>query len=237
MKVLVAVLSTRTPPWGQMIATSKATWDSVDVPDVETVYYVAEPESPLEDRVVGFQVRESYATMGHKNLMAWRWMLEHSDFDFMARVNASCYVHKARLLEHCRSFPTSGVIAGGQVLSHNGEPPWLWGGHQMILSRDVVQAFVDQPEKWPHHEMEDVAMSHGAVALGYNLVSDSVACAIDRMGPEEWRVVSSNGNSFHFTYWADVAKLDTQVFFRVKQDQRRDEDTMIMKELFKNLIP
>lgn len=236
MKALIAVISTRTPPYGEMIDTSKTTWDSTDVPGVETIYYVGEPESPLQDRVIGFPIRDSYANMGYKNLLAWKWMLDHSDFDFMARINASCYVHKARLMEHCREFPSTGVIAGG-VVSDPNRPAWLWGGHQFILSRDVVQALVDHPEAWNHTEMEDVAMSHAAAKLGFSLTQDHVACAFDRMGPNEWRVVSSNGNCFSFSDWSDVVKLDKQVFFRVKQDQRRHEDTMVMKELFKNLTP
>lgn len=237
MKVLIAVISTRTPPYGEMIETSKATWDSVDVPGVETVFYVGEPESPLTDRVIGFPIKEAYRTMGHKNLQAWRWMLEHSDFDFMARVNASCYVHKARLLAHCADLLPVNYLAGSIYQGDEKRPTWLWGGHQFLLSRDVVQAMVDNPQVWNHEEMDDVALSHAATALGVSFAQGEHACAIDRMGPDLWRVVSTNGRNFEFTDWADVAKLDSQHFFRVKQDQRRHEDAMIMKELFKHLTP
>ena len=89
MKILISVLSVRTPPYGQMIDTSKATWDSIEVPGVETIYYVGEPDTPLADKVLGTPVKEGYATIGHKNLIAWKWMLENRQFDFMARVNAS----------------------------------------------------------------------------------------------------------------------------------------------------
>lgn len=233
MKVLIAVLSTRESPYGEMIETSKATWDSVDVPGVETIFYVGHPASPLHEKVLGVPVHESLFTIGHKNLQAWKWMLDNIEFDFMARVNASCYVHKARLLEHCRSLLPAGLITGGQVRSDHGEPVWLWGGHQMILSRDVVQAMVDHPEAWPHTEMDDVAMSRAAVTLGFELAADNIACSIDRVSPDEWQV----SHAFSFTDWADVAKLDRQVFFRVKQDLRRHEDAIVMKNLFANLLP
>lgn len=237
MKVLIAVISTRTPPWGEMIDTSKATWDSVDVPGVETIYYVGEPGSELNDRVVGFPIPEGYRTMGHKNLQAWKWMLEHSDFDFMARINASCYVHKVRLLEHCKGLVPWKYLAGSIYQGDEKRPTWLWGGHQFLLSRDVVQSFVDNPEVWNHAEMDDVALSHAATALGVPFVHGNHACAIDHLDSGLWRVCSTNDQNFEFTDWADVAKLETQHFFRCKIDLRRHEDAVVMKNLFENLIP
>lgn len=237
MKVLVAVLSTRSHPYGEMIETSKATWDSVDVPGVETVFYVGEPKSDLNDRVIGFPVRESYHTMGHKNLQGWKWMLDNRDFDFMARVNASCYVHKARLKAHCDTLTPEKYLAGSIYQGDQKRPTWLWGGHQFLLSRDVVQALVDNPQVWNHAEMDDVALSHAATALGVPFAHGDHACAIDHLADGSWRVVSTNGNNFAFTDWADVAKLDTQIFFRCKIDLKRHEDALVMRELFKHLIP
>lgn len=230
MKVLIAAISSRQPPWGAMIDTSKETWDSVDVPGVETIYYVGSPASPLQKQVLGVPVNESYHSMGRKNLLAWEWMLENREWDFMARVNASCFVHKPRLLDLCATLPTSGLVQGSIV--GGTDPPWMWGGYQFILSRDVVQALVDKSHVWPHNEMEDVALSHATRLLGYEFMQSREACSIDRTGENEWLTISNNGNSFSFTDWADVRKLDTQVFFRVKQDQRRHEDADIMKRLY-----
>jgi hypothetical protein len=235
-KVLIAVLSVRTPPYGQMIHTSKATWDAVEVPGVETIYYVAEPESALHDQVIGFPIKEGYYRIGYKNLLAWKWMLENRDFDFLVRPNASCYVHKPRLLARCSHLPTSDLLYGS-VVSDPNRRPWLWGGHQFIMSRDVVQKVVDNPQVWNHSEIEDVALSHAASDLGIPFTQTLDACAIDRIGPNDRRVISTNGNSFHFSDWADVSKLDTQIFFRVKQDYDRHEDAVVMQNLLKYLTP
>lgn len=236
MKALIAVISSRHPPYGEMIETSKETWDSFDVPGVETVFYVGSPGSPLTDRVIGIPVDESIYSMGHKNLLAWGWMLDTYDFDFMARVNASCYVHKTRLLETCRDHPTVGFLSGGIVNDPN-RPPWLWGGQQFVMSRDVVQALVDNPQVWNHGEMEDVALSHAATALGFSFTQGKHACSIDPTPDGRWRVVSNNGESFEFFDWKDVSKLDTQVFFRVKQDLNRHKEAGIMHELKRHLKP
>lgn len=236
MKVLISVLSVRAAPYGQMIETSKATWDSVEVHDMETIFYVGEPDTPLTDRVLGTPVKEAYKTIGYKNLAAWKWMLENRDFDFMARVNASCYVHKERLRDHCMDYPATGFLCGSIVKDPN-RAPWMWGGHQFVMSRDVVQSLVDNPQVWNHSEIEDVALSHAATALGIPFTQCKDACAFDRLSEDRWRVISVNGNNFEFTDWRDVEKLDDQVFFRVKRDGARHEDAMIMNELLKNLKP
>ena len=236
MKLLIAVLSVRTPPYGQMIETSKATWDSIEVPCVETIYYVGSPDTPLEDRVLGTPVQEAYKTIGYKNLHAWKWMLENRDFDFLARPNASCYVHKARLHDHCKGLTPHNYLAGSVVPGSPERPTWMWGGHQFLMSRDVVQKLVENPQVWNHAEIEDVALSHAATALGIPFTHGDHACAIDKM-EDGWRVISTNGNNFEFTDWADVAKLHEQHFFRVKQDLHRDRDAVVMNELLRNLEP
>jgi hypothetical protein len=237
MKVLVAVLSSRQPPWGEMIATSHTTWDAVDVPGVETIYYVGEPESALENKVVGFPVPEGYNTMGRKNLLAWKWMLDNYEFDFMARVNASCYVHKARLHAHCQDLLPFKYLAGSIYQGDEKRATWMWGGHQFLMSRDVVEALVMHPETWNHAEMDDVALSHAATALGVPFTHGNHACAIDKLENEKWRVVSTDGTNFEFTEWSAVAELTNQFFFRCKIDLKRHIDATVMRKLQKHLLP
>jgi hypothetical protein len=237
MKVLIAALSSRQPPWGQMINTSMATWDSTDIPGIETVYYVGEPESALQNKVVGFPVPEAYKTMGRKNLLAWEWMLDNHDFDFMARVNASCYVHKARLLAHCQDLIPFKYLAGSIYQGDEKRATWLWGGHQFLMSRDVVEALVMNPDTWNHDEMDDVALSHAATALGVPFVHGDHACAIDKLDGNLWRVVSTNGQNFEFAKWEDVVQLTHPFFFRCKIDLRRHLDAFVMRELQYHLKP
>lgn len=236
MKALIAVLSTRSHPYGEMIGSAKATWDSVDVPGVETIFYVGEPQSDLNDGVLGTPVRDRYGTIGHKNIAAWKWMLDNRDFDFMARVNASCYVHKARLLARCEEYPKTGFLSGGIVEDPN-RPHWLWGGYQFVMSRDVVQTLVDNADKWDHNLMEDMALSYLATTCGIPFSNSRDSCSIDRVGNDEWMAVSTGGMAFKFKDWKDLAKLSDRIFFRVKQDQRRHEDAMVMQKLFENLTP
>lgn len=237
MKVLIAVISNTEHPYGAMIATSMRTWDSVRVDGVETIFYVGGDTLGFKNRTLTVPVKEALNTMGHKNLHAWEWMLANREWDFMARVNASCFVHKPRLLARCGELPASGFICGGVVRSDNGAPEWMWGGHQFVMSRDVVQALVDHKEVWPHDQMDDVALSYAARDLGFEFNQNQNACSIDRMGRDEWRAVATNGEAFCFTNWEDVRKLTTQIFFRVKQDQMRHEDAVVMRHLHDQYHP
>jgi hypothetical protein len=169
---------------------------------------------------------EDYKTIGYKNLLAFEWALA-MPWDFMARVNASCYVHKRRLLEHVQALPTRGLVRG--ICS----PPtpacgvnrrFMWGGGQFILSRDVVEAFVRKQDHWRHDVMEDVAMSELAQDLGFSLDCDGLVATVHRDGDKR-ELLCYNGGE------------DEQFFFRVKYDPDRSVDALTMRELKATLPP
>jgi hypothetical protein len=53
-RVLILVVSSQNPPYDRMYQTSCETWDSIDVPGVETVYYFSEPMQPNTDTEIYF---------------------------------------------------------------------------------------------------------------------------------------------------------------------------------------
>ena len=237
MKVLIGVISSRMYPWARMIQTSKRTWDSVDVPGVETIYYVGAPVSPLEDRVIGFDIADNLHTMGRKNLAFFRWALAR-EWDFLARTNASCFTDKARLLKYCNSLPRTRLVVGGMV--ERASPAWMWGGYQFLLSRDVVEAIVANADQWDHLQMDDVALSRMVFGLGYEHTPMDRACSLNatrREGEHDWLLYGSDGNHCSFSDFraAALARSD-KIFFRVKQDGARHLDAVIMHELHDHYI-
>jgi len=213
-----------------MIGVAKDTWDSIDVPGVSTTFHLGSPAQPLQDRVIAFDVYDSLATLGHRNLASFRYLLEHdATWDYLARTNSSCYVSKRRLLAFCQDLPTTGAVVGGVV--GGTEPPWMWGGLQYIFSRDVVQAIVNNAASWNHRDMEDVAMSRLVLSLGYD-VHERLGCGVIDVVDGRWRFMShSTLPSFMFDDVSDI-KAQTDVhFIRVKQDRQRHLDKWLMQEL------
>lgn len=228
--VLIYVLSAHTFPYEQMIQTSMQTWDRDYVHGTTTKFYCGYPIINTY-RIVSVPVEESYANIGHKNLEAFRRALEW-DWDYMARPNASCYVHKERLLAHCQGLPSSGVITGvfAPPTPHCGVTrPWLWGGGQIIFSRDVVEAIVRNGHLWKHHLIEDVAIGELVQDLGFIPDTTLPTCSVNK-NPGDWTLISYNGESKSGTF-EDIIKDTTHFFFRCKYDPDRTVDREIMYSL------
>ncbi len=238
--VLVFVLSSHTAPYGAMINTAMATWDAEPLDGTKTVYYCGKPTGNDTDRIISFYVENELATIGKKTLMAFRHALQWP-WDYLARPNASCYVHKRRLLEHCQNLPELGLISGVGSEPHWAcgiKRPFLWGGGQFIFSRDVVVGLLANEAMMRHDIMEDVALSELARECGFDLDGTGRMCSIDKDGDKGWNVTAYGGKpGFHFSDWKDVAQADDQFFWRCKHDPDRNVDALVMRLLKEHLPP
>lgn len=231
-KVLILVVSSQKKPYRVMVDTALDTWDKVEVDGVETIYYFGEPVKDNASKFIYFPIREGYDTMGYKMLDAFEWVLKNKEFDYIARVNSSCYVDKKELKKFIETLPTEMVFAGVEV---KDETKWCWGGCQFILSKDVVKMVVENKDKWNHSVMEDMALSHVVNQIGIEYTKGRSA-SIDKM-VDGWRVLCYNGNQecFIFNDFKDLRNLNNQFFYRVKQDGNRDVDAYLMKQLYEVL--
>lgn len=228
-KVLILVLSSDFEPYRTMIQTSKATWDSVSVENCETIFYCSQRDNPgavNHDNVMYFDVPNDLYSMGRKNLAMFEWALANKEFDYVARINASCYVDKKLLTDHIQSLPYENVFCGVVV---NEEPAWCFGGTQFIVSRDVIQKVVDNKERWQHQHMEDRAFSYLVSDLGIPFMNGIPSCSIDAK-TDGWQCISYINKSKDFTDFADLKELN-HVFYRIKQDQKRWMDKLLMEQL------
>jgi hypothetical protein len=234
-RVLILVLSSDFDPYSKMIETSMNTWDSIQVSGTETIFYCSQKDNPIKhstDKVLYFNVGNSLFDMGYKNLAMFEWALQNKEFDYVARVNASCYVNKKSLIEYIQDLPNENVFAGTEALSVHGYN-YMWGGTQYLLSKDVIQKIVDNGSKWDHKYMEDESLSLLLREIGVPF-SVGYAGAIDDMNGY-WRCISyGKGESISFTDFNDLKKLNHH-FYRVKIDGRRELDEYLMRELFKVL--
>jgi len=237
-KILILVVSSLDPPYDTMLQTSLNTWDSVQVANVETFYYCGFPtvkqhhEMP-SDKIILFPYKESYANMGYKLLDAFGWALKQKEFDYIARVNSSCYVDKKRLVEYVETLPNEKVFAGAVVPASDVMASWCWGGSQFLLSKDVVQKVYDNKHLFRHSEIEDVALSWLVTHCGIDF-TDGKACSINKQANGWLMLTYGGGEQKEFKDFSEIANCGEH-FYRVKNDPDRSVDTYVMNELFKNL--
>ncbi len=228
--ILILVIGCNLPPWDKMAKTSMVTWDSIQVPGVETIYYYGEPVHSNTYNCIYFPIPESYHTMGRKMLAAFQWVLDNKSFDYIARVNSSCYVNKKELLTHIQTLPDTNLFSGLKVTV---DPPWMWGGGNFIISKDVIQQILNHQESWRHDLMEDMAISYliNDLRIPYH---QGKACSIDK-ADHAWKLMPYGSSGLTFGDFQELKGYKDQFFFRVKQDYNRSKDEYVMKELFKYL--
>lgn len=232
-KILIGVLSTRRWPWGEMIETSKKTWDSIHVECVETVYYVGEPESELNDRVKGFGIEDILENIMKKNMMFFEWALQ-KDWDVLCRINASTYVHKKRLLEYCSGI--SGGDVYGKCVFGQRSRNWLIGGLGIILARDVVEAIVKNRDKTNGDEPEDIALSWLIEDCGFRIDKNQINYSVINKSDNGWLLFNHENSSFPFNDFY-VAYSSGSPIYRVNQaiggrECNRHLDKFCMETLF-----
>lgn len=234
-KVLISVISCFDPPYGEMVKTSLNTWDSINIEGCETIFYcgaIKEKDQPLyyelkSDKIVGFNIPESLFSMGFKDLAYFEWVLKNREWDYMARVNSSCFVDKKELIKYVQTLPDKEVFEGLEVVPHG----WVWGGGMFLISRDVIQLILDNKKLWNHNEMEDMAMSKLVASKGIKF-RPGRACSIDNMASGiHTLMVYGHGEGCTFSNWSEFKKPDGQFFYRIKQDHNRHLEPDIMEQL------
>ncbi len=231
MNVLILVLSARREPWGSLLDCSMETWDSVDHPKTQTLYYCGKSEQSSTDKVFySPTLTEDLEDVSSRTIEAFKEALKY-DWDYLARPNSSCYVHKQNLVDFLRTSIWGNVIFGIQT---GGENNYLWGGCQFILSRDVVERMVANKDKWNHNVMDDNAVSEMVKFLNVS-ISEGWAASINVQSDCSYLCLTyGHGESYTFTDFKDI-RQNGHFFYRVKHDPDRSVDLKIMRELKKHL--
>jgi len=232
-QVLVFVISTGVGDYPTLIRGAAETWASYEATG-STVRFYSERQPLQHPQLVQFDCPGGLYDMGRKDLLAYRWALDNLEWDYMARVNSSCYVCQKKLVEYVQDLPREGLFRG--VLAHKpDQTPYLWGGTQFLMSRDVVGAFVENRLLWNHREMEDVAMSLLAVRIGIVLDGKQRSCSLNKslFGWVCMWYADGLSGGIDIKEVEDLKTVGYQHFIRVKQDGKRHEDVEIMRRLHK----
>jgi hypothetical protein len=157
VKTLVLVLATHVEPFPTLIATIKRTWASVQVPDVDVLFYYGGSRNALEGRDLFLAVGDDLPNVGRKTLACFDYVLDHLDFDLVLRTNCSTYIDLPNLRDY--------VAANAETERfYAGKGSWVDGidfatGTGIFLSRDLVELLVAQRLQWDHSYLDDVALA------------------------------------------------------------------------------
>ena len=210
MKILVIVLSFKDSGiYEKLEFTARETWNKDEVDNVETIFfYGGHSQNELIGDRLYLASPEGLSNLGHKVISAFEFLLENMRFDFIFKINLSAYLNKSLLKEICSSMEQKNIYSG--FLGDFGDTVFT-SGAGTLLSKDVVQFIVENKNDWQHNYMEDVSM--GMLIKKKNITPIALP-----------RVSIVNG--------INREQINTKCFhYRCKNENNRDLDILIMKEL------
>lgn len=154
MKVLVLVQSIDAGPYKEIMQTQKDTWDSIDNPNIRTLFYIPSMEIPAG--IIGKNLYVNYPpqmAFMYIHLMKACVHALKFEWDYLFKTDNSTYVNKQELLNILATKPKVKYCGGHPFWKQHpnrkdetadpgevGEFPW---GDGYALSRDIVQKLVD----------------------------------------------------------------------------------------------
>lgn len=109
------VLSSIQDPYYKLMKAQKETWDSIDHPNVETVYYYGEelPEgvTPGDKRDLAMNCSDTYMMMHYKFKLALDAVWDR-EWDYIFKTNSSSYVDKHNLYLKAQTLDNKLVYCG-----------------------------------------------------------------------------------------------------------------------------
>ena len=176
-KILVMVMSSDSAMYPLLEKTQRETWNSVNVPNIQTIFYKASNREGFEDDVLHINMPDCSYKLFNKTSRAFRHVME-MEWDYIFKTDNSAYVNKMELLKKVEDFPLEKVYAGKRFYSQKDGPinminNFIWG-EGMFLSRDIVNMFSmieiinDAPE--------DIVISN---YLRFVIPSIEIDCVVD----------------------------------------------------------
>lgn len=148
MKVLILVQSIDEGRYSELIQTQKETWNSVNHPQVQTLFYMPhETKHGIEDETIYIRENKHWGLMYVHFMRACVQALKY-EWDYIFKTDNSAYINKPELIKALESKPRQKFYGGHPFSSPEIINNFLWG-EGVALSRDVVedliQSFVMKP--------------------------------------------------------------------------------------------
>lgn len=106
---------------------------------------------------------DSSIGMGLKTIIAFEWMLENSDFNYLFRTNTSSYVSVYNLNQFIENnFQEQEFVYSGLLHSTNDKYKKkidFASGSGFLLNRKTVELVVEKQDEWDHQYWDDVSLA------------------------------------------------------------------------------
>lgn len=155
--VITIVVSSVLDPWINIENNGiRETWlTKKDDNNLVLFYYGGVDELKVDNDKIFLPQEEGFINMGKKTILLLEYILQNYEFNYIFKTNTSSYIDLNLLNEYIIDKPKENLYSG-IVGNHNGIE--FVSGCGVLLSKDMVELFVNNKDKVRHDIIEDVSM-------------------------------------------------------------------------------
>jgi hypothetical protein len=169
INIATLVVSSNTYPASRNSKTQKKVFFDQSIDKDLTFWYRGRPNEKLTQKyeLMGNELiintDDGSLNMGLKTLLAFEWLLNNRDFDYVVRPTPSSYINFNNLKNFINTnLVNKKYVYCGKVQSTNDKNKNkidFISGSTFILNKNSVQKIIANKEKWDHSYWDDVALS------------------------------------------------------------------------------
>lgn len=233
-KVVILVMSsTSKSEYVNLEESIKKTWYNLRNDDVEIIFYkdnqnlTEKSNYPIRnDCDLILPINDGFYTLNQKTLMAFDWVCQNYEFEYLYRSNLGAFVDIEVMLKFLNNKSREKFYCGIHGIDefYFRRPVKFISGSGYFLSKDLVNLALQNTHQWPWQVVDDVA-------LGYILIE------INGIQPSEDGMRKDIcDDEIEYKRAAEVVEfIDEDLIYHYRlRSNNRNGDITIMKELYKN---
>jgi hypothetical protein len=236
-KVMIMVMcSSHDGDYKNLENSIKETWFNLRNEEVEIIFY---SDNDTETEKLDYPVlrgndlilpcADGYFTCGIKTALAFDWLLQNYNFDYVYRSNLGAFVDPSKIINFLEDKPKNGFYCGiyGNYL-HTGVK--FVSGSGFFLSKDLVELLVIQNENFNKNLIDDVAIGEFMHHHEIEIDKSAVRCDVLDKNLPDCEIEYIMGNS-----QVDLIPDEYIYHFRLRSNDR-NIDIRNMKYLYEKKL-
>jgi hypothetical protein len=159
-KTVILVLGTACTTYSELTQALRDTWFNIKNKNIAIIHYVGgltQTKTPyFKDNNLFIPCDDSLYNIGTKTIMAFDWLLQNTDFDYIFRCNLGSFIDPNKLINFLDDKPNKNFYCG--IIGNYHDQINFASGSGYFLSKDLVNLTVKHKNIWNHSLMDDVAL-------------------------------------------------------------------------------
>mgnify|MGYP001166256811 FL=1 len=157
LKVLILVLASDKYPSPINEKAQYDTWVQTAIKNnIDVVYYKGGNKLKYERPYLTLPVDDGIMQVGYKTIEALKWITDTYEYDYVFRVNSSCYVNIPELIKFLQNINFNLPLYAGHKLSSSLCDYIIGVG--ILLNKKSVELIQKNENKWDHSYIDDISL-------------------------------------------------------------------------------